>query len=69
MLKLCQAQFKLKVESRFVLLLVEVQIEAELILKSFILYFCSWVGVEKLTLKIYQLSNKLKLKLELRLAT
>ena len=43
-LMLCQAQFNLKVELRFVAKSVEVEIEAELVLKSFILFFCGRVG-------------------------
>ena len=43
-LKLCQAQIKLKVEARFVAKSVEVEIEADLVLKSCILYFCGRVG-------------------------
>ena len=42
---MCKAQFKLKVEERFVLKSVEVEKEAELVLKSCILYFCGRVGV------------------------
>ena len=57
-----QAQIKLKVELRSILKLVEVQIEAEFVLKSE-----GGDGVEKLTSKISQLPTKLKLKLELSL--
>ena len=74
-LRLCQAYFKLKVELRLVLQSAEVEIEAEIVLKSCILYFCGrvagWLGgggVEKLRLKLSQLTTKLKLKLKLSLA-
>ena len=64
-LKLCQAQFKLKVKLIFVLKFK--------LKRSMILYFwdlvAGWVGVEKLRLKIYPLPTQLKLKFELSLAT
>ena len=69
---MCQVQFKSKVDLRFVLSSVEVEIEVELVLKSCILYFCGRVGgcvgvggVKKLTLKQAQLPTNLKLKLSL----
>ena len=49
---------------------VKVEIEAELVIKSCILYFCGWVGgrVGVGDVKKFQLSTKLKLKYKLNLA-
>ena len=51
--------------------LVEVESEAEIVLKNCILYLCGlvgWGGVEKLSLKLPQLPTKLKLNLRWKLS-